>query len=80
MTNLIDSKYLKEGDWLAGDICVGNKVIKSRWEGLSESEARFLQKQNKKVLVKDGIPYAFSFLLALVAYYFKDYLLQIIFT
>jgi len=56
---------LSVGDWLAKEINVGGRKIKPSWEGLSEREIKLIQKHCKNdVLIKDGIPFTPSFLIA----------------
>lgn len=58
---------LLEGEWLYHDIIVGGKKIKADWEGVSFDELKLIKKKyKKKVLIKEGIPFTPSFLLALV--------------
>ena len=53
------------GDWLVKDIKVKNKVIEAKWDGLQENELRYLKRNyDKKVLVRYGIPFTPSFLIA----------------
>jgi len=67
MIQKINVSKLTIGDWLAEDIKVGRKLIKANWEGLSENELKMLQKGYKgKVLVKCGIPFTPSFLIAFI--------------
>jgi len=79
MMKKIKSINLREGDWLMQDIHVNGKIIKKTWEGLSEKEINFIKKHKKEVIIKDGLPYAFAFFIALVAYYFKDIILLWVF-
>jgi len=74
MIILVSSKELVEGDWLYENIKIKNKIIKPNWEGLSESEINLLRKSNKKIKVKQGIPFVPAFFfafLALIIFYFK---------
>ena len=59
-------KELQEGDWLLNDVRIGRKTIKKSVHGLSEEEIKLLRKAKKKVLIKDGIPFTPSFLIALL--------------
>ncbi len=55
------------GDWLAKDVKVGKRYVRQNWEGLDEKELKMLQKGYKgEVLIKQGIPFTPSFLLAFV--------------
>ncbi|MEM4230681.1 MAG: prepilin peptidase [Candidatus Pacearchaeota archaeon] len=64
MVKIVPVSKLTIGDWLYENVKVGNKIIKPRVTGLDEKELQILQKYNKKVKIKDGIPFTISFLLA----------------
>ena len=57
---------LTEGDWLEEDIRIGKKIIRKSVHGLTLNEIEMLQKAKKSVLVREGIPFAVVFLIALV--------------
>jgi len=80
MKKVISAKQVREGDWLFYDLKIGGRKFEKDWDGLGEEDVIFIRKFNKKVVVKDGIPYAPSFLFALILYYFSDYLLGIVFS
>ncbi len=73
MLKLVNAKDLTVGDWLAERIIVKGKEINPYWEGLNEEQLQLIQKNyKKKVLIKQGIPFSLSFLLAfLVLIYIK---------
>jgi Flp pilus assembly protein protease CpaA len=60
----VPAKDLTLGDWLYEEIIIGKKKLKPDWEGLTEGQLKLLQKRGKKVAIKQGIPFAFAFLLA----------------
>lgn len=63
-----------EGDWLYEDIIVNGKKIKSSWEGLSKSDLSLIKNHyNKKVIIKQGIPFTPSFLFGLVLLIYAVY-------
>lgn len=67
MKKFVNAKELTIGDWLAVSIKVKGRKIKPYWEGLSESELKFIQKHyKKKVLVKYGIPFTPAFLIGFI--------------
>jgi len=71
----VSVKELTIGDWLVKDVQVGNKVISSSWEGLSESDLNYIKKKyKKKVLIKNGIPFTPSFLIAFLVLIAIQYL------
>jgi len=55
---------LSEGDWLVNDIKIGKKVIHASVHGLSIDDIKLLKKRGKKVLIKNGVPFIPSFLVA----------------
>ncbi len=62
------------GDWLAEPITIKNKLIQPDWEGLSESQVKLLANSNKKIKIKQGIPFIPGILIALIIWIFlKDY-------
>ncbi|MDO8517638.1 MAG: hypothetical protein Q7S33_05950 [Nanoarchaeota archaeon] len=68
MTKSINARDLREGDWLVNPIKMKNKTIIPNWEGLRNSDLVLLRKLNKKVMIKEGIPFVPSFLIALLLY------------
>jgi len=79
MKKRISTRGLREGDWLFYDLKIGGRIFRKNWEGLSEKDVLFLNRFDKKVFIKDGIPYAPAFLIALILYYFSSYLIGMIF-
>ncbi|MFH1173927.1 MAG: A24 family peptidase [archaeon] len=59
-------RKLTEGDWLAEEILVQGKRIGKT--GVTKQQIALLKKKRKTVLVKIGIPFVPSFLIALLAY------------
>lgn len=67
MIKLVSPDKLTEGDWLEKNVKLSNKkIIKKTVHGLSLEEIKLLRKYNKKVLIKEGIPFVPAFLLALL--------------
>jgi Flp pilus assembly protein protease CpaA len=66
----VKSKDLEEGDWLYHDLKIGNKKIKSKWEGLSREEINFIKKKVKEIKIRQGIPFTPVFLFSFVALVF----------
>lgn len=73
MIRYVAPEKLTEGDWIEKDIRVGKKIIRKSVHGLSASEIKLLRKHKKKVLIKDGIPFAPAFLFALAAFVYLWY-------
>ena len=70
MNRFVKVKDLTVGDWLVENFRVGNKIIKPDWEGLTERNMLLIQKKlkgDKKILVKEGIPFVPAFLLGFLA-------------
>jgi hypothetical protein len=74
MIKLVKPSELTEGDWLVNDIRIGRKVINPRFSGLDNNEILLLRKRNKKVIIKQGIPFVPVFLMALLISFFIDIL------
>jgi len=70
MIKEISTKKLTEGDWLYKGVKVKNKIIKSTWEGLTKEEIQILKKTNKKVLIRQGIPFSPVFLIAYFVWFY----------
>ncbi len=64
LIKMVNARELVPGDWLAKAVRVGKIKIKPGVHGLDESELRILKKAKKKVLVKQGIPFAPVFLIS----------------
>jgi len=64
MIRLVHPRELSEGDWLEKDVKVGKKIIRASVHGVSKEEIRALRKANKKVFIKEGIPFVPAFLIA----------------
>jgi prepilin peptidase CpaA len=60
---------LTEGDWVEGELKIGKKVFYSKKDlGVSKRQIELIKKhfKNKKILVKEGIPFIPSFLAAYI--------------
>lgn len=66
MISQVSWKNLTVGDWLYQKVKVRGKTINPYWEGLSEKELALLKKHKKNVLIKQGIPFVPSFLIAFI--------------
>ncbi|MEM2089599.1 MAG: A24 family peptidase [Candidatus Pacearchaeota archaeon] len=71
---------LAEGDWLAKEVKIKNKIIKPSVDGLTKKDIQEIKKANKKVLIQDGIPFVPVFLLALLTSLFLGNLLLLLIT
>lgn len=63
----VPSSRLSEGDWLYEKVKFKGKTIQPYWEGLSRKEIDILKKYNKKVKIKQGIPFVPAFFFAFLA-------------
>jgi hypothetical protein len=63
---------------LVRDLKVGGRKF-AALKKLTEEQADFLNGKDVMVLIKDGVPYALSFLIAFILYYFRESLVSIIF-
>ncbi len=71
----IQTKNLREGDWLVKDLRVKGRLIKKNWEGLSEKDIRFLKRNLKKIKIKQGIAFMPVFLISFIILIFSGMLL-----
>ena len=70
MIKFVSPLELTEGDWLEQDVKINGKIIRKNFAGLTYEQILLLRRYGKKVLVKNGIPFAPSFLLALLFFFF----------
>jgi len=66
MVSLLPPSKLTEGDWILKDMKIGNKTIKKTIHGLSLSDIALLKAPNKKIQIKQGIPFVPAFLMTLL--------------
>lgn len=71
MVKIKRGRDLREGDWLNKEVKIGKKVLKPSWEGLSKEDIKLLK--NRKVEVKEGIPFLPAFLLAYLVFVYLWY-------
>jgi len=73
MIKNVNAKELTEGDWLYKDLKFSGKktrLVKATWEGLSMKEISQIKKhygKNKKIKIKQGIPFVPVFLISFLA-------------
>ena len=77
MIKLYSPSKLTEGDWLEKDVKLGNKIIKKSVHGLSKEEIELIKKHNKKVPIKEGIPFTPAFLITLTVMVYAFLVLQL---
>jgi Flp pilus assembly protein protease CpaA len=66
MRKKVNPEKLMEGDWLYGDVKIGNKTIKASWGGLTKEDIKFLKGKNKYVVIKKGIAFGPVFIIGLL--------------
>jgi len=74
LIKLINPKDIVIGDWLYKKIRVGKQVLKPDWQGLCEEEVELIKKSRNKILIKYGVPFVPSFLIAFIFYVWLYYL------
>ncbi len=80
LTKIISGNKLTLGDWLDHDVKIKGKIIKSVFSGLRQEDLDLL-KNRKKVTIKQGLPFAPAFTIAMILYFFlSDKLITTIFT
>lgn len=80
MIKEISSRNAREGDWLMDKIKIKGRWIKPNWEGLSKKDVVLLKSINKKIKIKDGIPFVPAFLVAFIVYLFKEQIIGWVFS
>ncbi|VVB83461.1 Preflagellin peptidase [uncultured archaeon] len=68
MVRKIQAIHLREGDWLYTNLKVGNKIIKSNWNGLTNEEIKSIRKKYKQVKIRQGIPFSPNFLVSFIIF------------
>ncbi|HKZ33794.1 MAG TPA: prepilin peptidase [Candidatus Nanoarchaeia archaeon] len=73
MIKTMDSKKLREGDWLYRDVKVKGRTIKASWDGLKKQEISILRKSHKKVLIREGVAFTPVFLIGFLIWFYLWY-------
>ena len=68
MIKKIETKDLREGDWLYSNLKIGRKVIKAKWEGLNMKEIKEIRKKYKEIKIRQGVAFSPVFLISLVIF------------
>jgi Flp pilus assembly protein protease CpaA len=66
MIKALSPSKVTEGDWLYRDLLIRGKRIKASWDGVSKKELELISKSNKKILIKQGIPFTPGFLFGFI--------------
>lgn len=79
--NIINTKNLREGDWICNTIKVKNKEIKPTWDGLTKKEISLIRKNYDKIKIKSGIPFSPVFLISFILFiiFFKTDIINFLF-
>ena len=70
MVKTIDSRKLREGDWLYKDVKVGSRRIRASWDGLKKEEISILRKSHKKILIREGVAFTPVFLVSFLIFFY----------
>ncbi len=62
MVKEIPASQLREGDWIFKGIKIGEKMIKSKWDGVNREEVELIKRYRKKIKIREGIPFVPVFL------------------
>ncbi|MBI2047178.1 prepilin peptidase [Candidatus Pacearchaeota archaeon] len=66
MIKNVKTSELTIGDWLYKDAKAGRTIIKKDWQGLDEKQIKLLRRYKKNVMIKQGVPFVPSFLIAFI--------------
>ena len=69
MVRQIQTKHLREGDWLYSDVKIGkNNIIKASWDGLNQKDIKEIKKKFKTIKIRQGIPFSPNFLISFIIF------------
>lgn len=68
MIKKINTRDLREGDWLFSRVKIGRRYIQPNWEGLSEKEVRDIKKRYRFVKIRQGVIFVPVFLISFVLF------------
>jgi len=68
MIRKINTKELREGDWLYSRIKIGRKYIEPNWEGLSMKEIHDIRKKYRSVKIRQGVAFVPVFLISFIIF------------
>lgn len=72
MIKLISPNLLTEGDWIIKDIKLKGYVVRKTVHGLSAKDIKMLRKAEKKIFIKEGIPFVPAILAAFLMVFFSE--------
>jgi Flp pilus assembly protein protease CpaA len=76
MVRYVDTRKIREGDWLYKDMGVKGRVIRVTWEGLKKEEIALLRRKYRKVQIRQGVAFTFVFLASLIIFIFWNKILR----
>ena len=68
MVRQIQTKHLREGDWLYSDVKIGKNTIKASWDGLTNKDIKEIRKKFKTIKIRQGIPFSPNFLISFIIF------------
>jgi Flp pilus assembly protein protease CpaA len=68
MVRKINTKGLREGDWLFSRIKIGRRYIEPNWEGLSKKEVSDIKKRYRFVKIRQGVVFVPVFLISFILF------------
>ncbi|MEK6820106.1 MAG: hypothetical protein AABX71_00155, partial [Nanoarchaeota archaeon] len=73
MVKKLETRKLREGDWLYKDVKVRGRTVRARWDGLRKEEISLLRKSLKMVLIREGVPFTPVFFLSFLVFFYLWY-------
>jgi Flp pilus assembly protein protease CpaA len=64
----VQTKKLREGDWLYSDLKIGKNLIKATWDGITKRDIKQIIKKFKEVRIREGIPFSPVFLISFIIF------------
>ncbi len=68
MIRKINTKDLREGDWLYSRIKIGRKYIEPNWEGLSMKQIHDIRKKYRSIRIRQGVVFVPVFLISFIIF------------
>ena len=68
MIKKINTKKLREGDWLYSRVKIGRKYIEPNWDGLSKKEIKDIKKKHRYVKIRQGVVFVPVFLISFIIF------------
>lgn len=68
MIKRVNTKDLREGDWLYSRIKIGRRYIEPSWEGLSKKQVSDIKKKYRFVKIRQGVVFVPVFLISFIVF------------